>query len=326
MNQKHYFASANTGANFVNYFQNILKDGFTYVIKGGSGTGKSHLMKTIGNHFLKKGFSVEFYHCSSDIESLDGVKIVEKNVLIVDGTFPHIQDVSCPMVNGKILDVGQFVSPKIKKYKNEIECIVKNKKKAYEDFYGYLKCLNDLQKIEEKNHKNFENSVFFEENEKIIKKYDLKKQNKTSNVREFFMEAVQEDGVKTLLGYNDFCKHKIKKDIFCASQQLNLLKEKLCEFGYDVVVIKNNLMPHLVAGLIVEEKNLCVLNDVQKILEEHFLQHDEIAKKLLILSFKSLKTAKELHQKLEKFYIENMNFKEEEKLTKKVIVEIEKNF
>ena len=47
-------------------------------------------MKKIGEQFLHMGYNLEFMHCSSDSESLDGIVIPAKKVALLDGTAPHV--------------------------------------------------------------------------------------------------------------------------------------------------------------------------------------------------------------------------------------------
>ncbi len=325
MSIKHYFASANSGVGFTNLFQNINNNGFTYVIKGGSGTGKSTLMKKVGEYFSQKGFCVEFFHCSADAQSLDGVRICEKNIAIVDGTAPHICDVSYPGVDGKILDVGTFVDSKIKVYENDIKEIVSRKQMHYKDFYGYLNVIYDLQKINQNNHKNFENNVFFEENEKILKNFNIKSQNKIGKIRELFFDSLQENGFVNFVNENNYKKVvEIQKDIFCLNQQLNLLKESFVQNGYDVIVLKNCVMPELISAVAVPEIDAIVVGKDVGLDSEVFVNNKPMIEKLLCLAQNSIRLAKSEHKKLEEIYILNMNFKPLEKLTKNVIEEIVK--
>ena len=55
--EKHFLASANSCNGFLNFFDNINsnKNGFTYILKGGPGTGKSTIMKTIANSYKNRG-------------------------------------------------------------------------------------------------------------------------------------------------------------------------------------------------------------------------------------------------------------------------------
>ena len=85
-----YFTCANSSQGFVNYFPSTLDQmEKIYILKGGPGTGKSTLMKKIGNHFLSRGQNVEHIYCSSDAASLDGVVLCGSKTAVVDGTAPH---------------------------------------------------------------------------------------------------------------------------------------------------------------------------------------------------------------------------------------------
>ncbi|WDC83725.1 ATPase [Caloramator sp. mosi_1] len=88
---KKYFASANTSAGFVSYFDYVLKGrDKIYIIKGGPGCGKSSFMHKIGYELEAKGFDVDYVYCSADMDSLDGIVINDLNIAIVDGTAPHV--------------------------------------------------------------------------------------------------------------------------------------------------------------------------------------------------------------------------------------------
>lgn len=92
---KHYFPGGNTSKGFYSLYRYIMPQNQAkriFCIKGGPGTGKSFLMKKIGNQYLKKGYDIEYHHCSSDNDSLDGVVIKDLNIVFLDGTSPHVVD------------------------------------------------------------------------------------------------------------------------------------------------------------------------------------------------------------------------------------------
>ena len=61
--EKHFLASANSCNGFINFFNNINpnKNGFTYILKGGPGTGKSTIMKNIAKTYKKRGYDIGKY-------------------------------------------------------------------------------------------------------------------------------------------------------------------------------------------------------------------------------------------------------------------------
>lgn len=110
-NKIAFFLGANLKEGFVSYFDtlhNLEKGHFTYIIKGGPGTGKSGLMKRIAKHFEDKGFTVIYIPCSSDPLSLDGIIIPKLGVSLADGTAPHVMDPVYPGCRDEIVNVGSF--------------------------------------------------------------------------------------------------------------------------------------------------------------------------------------------------------------------------
>lgn len=87
------FPGGNTYKRFYSYYDYILKQedaNRIIVIKGGPGVGKSSFMKKIGAEMVKKGYDIEYHHCSSDNNSIDGLVIPVIGVAFMDGTAPHV--------------------------------------------------------------------------------------------------------------------------------------------------------------------------------------------------------------------------------------------
>ncbi len=130
---KNYFAASNTGDGFVNYFDTVFgSDERVYILKGGPGTGKSHFLKAVAKHAENKGLICEKYYCSSDPDSLDGIRIPEMGVSFFDGTAPHAADPKMPGVRDEILNLGQFWdSEALREQKDDIRMLSEKKSDAY---------------------------------------------------------------------------------------------------------------------------------------------------------------------------------------------------
>lgn len=150
LKERHLFPGGNTSKGFYSFYRYILSQDDAnriFCIKGGPGTGKSTLMKKIGKHFSNKGYTIEYHHCSSDNDSLDAVVIKELNIALLDGTSPHIVDPINPGAVDEILNLGEAINTsKISKHKNDIiqvnKEISKNFKRAYR-FLRAAKCVHD---------------------------------------------------------------------------------------------------------------------------------------------------------------------------------------
>src|SRR5690554_6153355 len=96
---RHIFLGGNTHLGFFSYYDHILPQedaDIIFVIKGGPGTGKSSCMKKSAREMLSRGHVVEFMHCSSDSDSLDGIVIRDLKAAMLDGTAPHVVDPKHP--------------------------------------------------------------------------------------------------------------------------------------------------------------------------------------------------------------------------------------
>lgn len=103
------FASMNSSTGFVSYFDNYFNSlSYLYILKGGPGTGKSYLMNRLADEARHMGYSITYFHCSSDPDSLDGIIVNELKVGMMDGTAPHTRDPKYPGVKEEIINLGDF--------------------------------------------------------------------------------------------------------------------------------------------------------------------------------------------------------------------------
>ena len=111
-NTHSYFAAANTFKGFKSNFHKVFdetKFERIFILKGGPGTGKSTLMKRVGERFENGGHDVTYIYCSSDPRSLDGVIIQNgtKHFAILDGTAPHTTDPKFPGAISEIINLAE---------------------------------------------------------------------------------------------------------------------------------------------------------------------------------------------------------------------------
>jgi len=142
-----YFAAANSGRGFVNCFENVFgKVGRLYVINGGPGTGKSRLMRELGEAAEANGHVCEYFYCSSDPASLDGVLIPSLDCAMIDGTAPHTWDIRCPGAFEQIVNLGEFWDAgKLVGARGEITRLNTLKKSNYAAAYSLLKAACELE-------------------------------------------------------------------------------------------------------------------------------------------------------------------------------------
>ena len=146
-----YFAASNSSCGFKSYYKEIFERADKlYVIKGGPGTGKSSLMKRLANAASRKGCEIEYYYCSSDPSSLDGVFMHGKDssIGVIDGTFPHVWEPTHAGAVEEIINLGQFWNSRsLREQKNEIFALTNKKSAAFKRAYAYLRSCGNLRAV-----------------------------------------------------------------------------------------------------------------------------------------------------------------------------------
>ncbi len=149
--QHKYFAASNSADGFKSYFYEIFgRADRVYIIKGGPGTGKSSFMRRCAKKAEKNGETVEYYYCSSDPESLDGVLIYSQKgaIGILDGTAPHVCEPELAGAREELINLGSFWDGELlRKQKNEIASLTRKKSAAFKRAYKYLRSCGNLRAV-----------------------------------------------------------------------------------------------------------------------------------------------------------------------------------
>jgi len=132
---KRFFLGCTTYKGFYGFYDKIIEYydlQKLYILKGGSGVGKSTFMKKFAAQF--KGEDIDYIHCANDPDTIDGVVIIGRKIGMVDGTAPHTIDVKYPGVIDETIDLGKFIIPaKVKADKAAIDRINRLKQKHYKN-------------------------------------------------------------------------------------------------------------------------------------------------------------------------------------------------
>ncbi|MDR6120903.1 GTPase SAR1 family protein [Bacillus sp. SLBN-46] len=353
---RNYFAGGNTARGFHNLYDSNLQGlDRLFILKGGPGTGKSSLMKKVGNEWVEQGYDVEFLHCSSDNNSIDGVLIPALKVGIVDGTAPHVIEPNAPGAveeyinlgeawNARALSVQKYVIQKLTRQ------ISQSFQKAYATFKEALEIHDDWEKI-------YINSMDFKKADQLTKKlidtfFGKMRLNKTPDVRHRFL------GAATPKGAVDFVPNlteEIPKRYFIKgrpgsgkSTMLKKLAAAAEERGVDVEIYHCGFDPNSLDMCIFRELGIAIFDstapheyfpsrDGDEILDMYELLiepgTDEIFadfiskisakyKNKMTEATSYLAKAKELHDELEEIYVAAMDFSVVEKIQNKIAEEI----
>lgn len=344
---RDYFLGGNTSRGFFSYYD-YLADGSEinkiYIIKGGPGTGKSTTMKRVAKWGEDKGFDVDYIHCSSDPGSLDGVVIKQAGVAMVDGTSPHTVDPKNAGAVETILNMGEFWDEAaIMANKSEIMRCNREISSYFRKAYNFLEAAGSIYRncclpIQENKVK--------EKVEEIINDIPSPSEKNKGKVRKLFADAVTPEGI---VSYTDgLCKGKrivLKSEIYGGAKDMTkCLSQKLAQKGYDTELFYSPLDPaDGIRHIVLPTENICILTsdimspvsekdavvvDTDEMVESEKTGTDFLRSRLLVISIvgqavKTISCAKKLHDKLESFYIPNIDFGAMEQKRKKVLSELE---
>lgn len=339
---REYFLGRPTPDGFKTHITDEIKSGkyFTYILKGGPGTGKSSLMRKIAK---ESKLEHELYYCSSDPDSLDAVVFTEKKIIIVDGTSPHVVEAQYPGVKEKLVDLGAYWNgDKLLEKADEIVSLSQENAKYHQRARRCLKAAcamyQDVETVSDGGLLRAKLDSFCERlGNHIFKKTKEPK----GNIRFKQITSITPKGVITLESAFDGYKiHYIDdRNLAATDHMLKRLSILAIEKGYDCIVSENPLLDgcqyqHLIIprlGLAFTSGQADMAYET-KINGARFYDKDYLREKRERIRFDhaaadelinetvlTLKQAKRNHDELEKPYIDAMDFEGVQKLTDDMI-------
>ncbi|MDD5934467.1 MAG: PRK06851 family protein [Clostridiales bacterium] len=355
--EKHYFTCANSAKGFQNLFDSNLADlQKLYILKGGPGTGKSTLMKKIGENYQLKGFDVEYIHCSSDPDSLDGMIVRDLGVGIVDGTKPHVIEPKAPGAVEEYVNLGiawdikrlEEATKEIKELSNKIAECYPN---VYEQFQKALKVHDEWERVYISNmNMTAANQLTEQVIEKIFSGVEEKEHGRVYH--RFFGGATSKGAVDFVENLTSDIKTRYFIKGRPGSGKSTMLKKILRsaeDLGLDIEVYHCGLDPDSLDMLLFPTLSVCIFDSTapheyepsrtgdsiidmyQKAIrfgtdEENELKLNGIKDRyrcLLNMGMFYLERAKQFHDELESYYINVTNFQLINEITDNLIQKID---
>jgi hypothetical protein len=347
---RRYFPGANSAYGFYSFFEQIIGSEArrVFIIKGGPGVGKSTFMSKLGKEMQDLGYDVEYHHCASDSESLDGLVIPAMGTAFLDGTFPHIVDPQYPGAVDEIIYLGEHWSLNgIMESKEAIVKLSAEIKRTFKNVYRYLAparlYLEGLESIYSADgaldRGGRLNRLCLELLEEIFaEKPPL---NKAGKVRSIFASAITPQGTVNFLdtlvdGYSNIyilqgdCPAGMSKVIerILDAARLRGYYIEAYHCGLDPLKVEHLAIPELEVAVIMSRephyynnpRARCVIDtgelaiplslSLQAEKEEYYRNYRSALKSAVAFLIK----AKSLHDELEHYYIPHMNFEEIDRL------------
>ncbi|HAA90529.1 MAG TPA: hypothetical protein DCE07_08200 [Peptococcaceae bacterium] len=332
-----------------------------FILKGGPGTGKSTLMQQVAEEMQKKGYDLEFHWCSSDPDSLDAVVIPELKVALIDGTAPHMTDPRYPGAVEEIINLGDcWDEKKLKAHRQEIILLVRKNQEFFATAYSNLrmaktaldeeKALYDAKAVDEK--------AFISKSGELLEDLFGTKPPWGSNKpreRHLFGWAITPAGIvdhlSTILGGTE----KLFLIQGCPGSGTEKAIKLVAEIGYhcgfacevyhcafDPEQIDLVVFPEMQAAVLkmflqlkfdpinlpglkeirVYDFATCIAEEKLESQREQLEYMRKIFKDSLNRAISSLKQAKEVHDQLESFYVQSVDYQKVEQKRKLILEKI----
>ncbi|HEY9060767.1 MAG TPA: ATPase [Pseudobacteroides sp.] len=351
---RHLFPGGNTSLGFFSYYSNIITQEEAdriFVIKGGPGVGKSTFMKRMGAEMQSRGYDLEYLHCSSDNNSLDGVKVPDLGVVFLDGTAPHVVDPKHPGAVDEILNFGEFWNEEgIRAHKSDIINTTREIGYIFSRAYKYLKA---AYAIYEGSAAIYSDAL----NKEEVNKFSAKIIDDVLGGVEVGKEGKQRSMFASALTPNGYCNYldtimttgKVYEFRGGLGTHEDLILEKVkaaaIERGLYVEAYYCALNPYKLDHLLIPDldvaftttneyhtskvsvfssvdmqayMNRAVLANYKDDLNQNLKEFDNI----MSIALQTINRAKALHDKLETYYVPNIRFEEIDRCFEKTLARI----
>ena len=338
MTKKHYFPGGNTSKGFVNYFDGIIapweENNRIYVLKGGPGVGKNTFMRTLAERAEQRGYDVCCFHCASDGDSLDAVRIPQLGVTMLDGTAPHVIDPVTPGAVDGILNLGVHLDETgLQAHREEIQSLQKRNSLGYHRTFAHLAAAGRLQENSDHliltalDRDALRHAVYL-----LMESYRGKRPEHAYPARRLFASAITPKGlvqnIGTILGGEKVVC--LSGPTAAAAELLRMVSELSKYQGYRREIFYSPLLPEQPEHLILPDLGLCLTTDcpaaseygardqidltkfcddnILKRYQEDLSENQEETASLIAKAIRSLNGTKAIHDDMESIYKKYMDF------------------
>ncbi len=338
------FPGGNTAYGFYSFYDHIASPDANkiFVIKGGPGVGKSTFMSKIAETMRLRGYDIEMHCCSSDNGSLDGIYIPSLDIALIDGTAPHVVDPKNPGAVDEIVHLGDYWDEAgMRRNRAEILTVNREVGRLFRRAYAYLSAarifLNEVESYYQDTGALDRGGLHRVAMDLIQDIFgQAAPQARTPRDRHLFATAITPDGpvnyLDTIVGPLDRRYIITGDDGTEKNTVISRVVDAAIMRGFDVEVFHCALDPKKVDHVVVPALSVAVINEVEPHfyppkdgdrlidttqyvdtgIQEAYLGERTHAREMYRESFAQavwfISMAKKNHDKMEKYYVPNMDF------------------
>ncbi len=343
-----FFLGSSAPCGFFSLFDELRRplDGwYTYIIKGGPGTGKSSMMNAIAKKLEQEGLCVERIYCASDPLSLDAIICDSLRVSIADGTSPHTLETRYPGVCDEIIDLGKYWNS-VKLAENADKIIDLTDKNAV----CYKKCRRFLEAAYGLNDDAcrivtaaMDETRLARYASRLVARHLPPPSGRIGTVKRRMIEAVTPQGYFVFDSAVAACETAVvfEDDTSCCAVALiEQLRRYILGNGLDAVccygidgTCRHLIVPQISLGFFTADRYCNFdLPNVKRVKLRRYLDSEKLNESRARLAFSrkardefmkealsAVSQAKEIHDGLEKYYINAMDFSGVEKIKEELL-------
>ena len=354
-NPAAFFLGSSTSSGFISHFKstyNAQKNWHTYILKGSSGCGKSTLLQKICTRLQAADINFNIAYCTLNPNSLDAVIIPSLKICVMDGTAPHVIEPDFIGITETLVDLGVAIdSKKLHKNKTEILALFREKSRLMKRAENFIKVIasfnNDIADLARDSYDITKISAFSAElvKQKIPPKKSLNKPIE----QQCFLSSYTSQGHIFLGNTIGALANEIItiEDEFGIASGINMgfIRTAALAAGYDIITCTCPLNPtKKIEHIILPELNLAFttsnrwhksINYTKRIHARRFINAATLRLSKQKINFNRrcikelsenvtqiLQNANNLHENLEKYYKNAIDFAIVDKITEDLITQI----
>lgn len=351
---RRLFPGGNTPSGFYSFYDQIVGPSANriFVIKGGPGVGKSSFMRKIADELLDRGYDVELHQCSADNGSIDGVYVPALDVALIDGTAPHVVDPKNPGAVDEIIHLGDYWDEAgLRRHRKAILEINSEYSFRFHRAYDALAAARHFHDEWESYHRRgLDTAGLNARAEDLLAEVLPRRTGRAGRVRRLFASAITGDGPKNYLEtlFGSLSKRYILSGEPGTGKATLVQKvvEAAVNKGYSVEAFHCPLDPTKVEHAIIKDLGVGLISscwphtyqaqagdvtvETAAYLDPGVINRYQADIEGARHSFQAaldravahMRTAKQLHDEMEKHYIPNMNFAQVEQRRQEVLAQI----